>query len=202
MKSLYYLLITIGLINLQGCSLAPTPEPLVTYQLTAATAKSPSLTSLPISLRINKPNASGYLTTNRLLVANEQNQLSLYKGAQWNEVTPLLIRNHLLDSFRQANLFGFVSNDDKRLMAEVELDSDLRTLQIEYDHPQPKVIIHLVARLVDANSKKILTTKSFSQTLSSPSNELNTVVATLNQAQNLLAQSIIEWSYQHLSQQK
>lgn len=202
MKSLYLCTLIISSALLSACSLAPTAEPLVTYQLAPLETAVHQQAPLPLSLRINKPNASGYLASNRMLVVNEHNQLSLYKGVQWNEATPLLVRNHLLDSFRQANVLNFVSNDDKRLMANIELDSDLRAFHIEYQQQTAITVVTLVVRLLDANTKKILATQTFNQRLSAPSTELNQVVMIFNQAQNQLAQSVMDWSYRILSQQK
>jgi cholesterol transport system auxiliary component len=129
----------------------------------------------------------------------EAQQLSLYKGAQWNEAIPLLVRNHLLDSFRFANVVSYVSSDDKRLMASVELDTDLRAFQTEYRQGEPVVVIILVARLVDAHQKRILASETFTQQLAANSADLPTIVFTFSQAQQALAQQLIQWTQQTLT---
>lgn len=194
------LLLISVLLSLSACSLAPTPEPVTTYRLTVEppVMQNPALSELNLSLRINKPNASGYLATARILVIAENNQLSVYKGAQWQETTPLMVRNHLLDSFRQFQLFQFVSSDDKQLTAQFELDSDLRAFQTEYRHGQPVVNLTLVARLVNPKQKQILASQTFTQQVTAQSEQLSDVVNAFTQAQNKLSQSVVSWVYQTL----
>lgn len=193
-------LLILSSLWLSACSLTPAPEPVSTYTLSASAIPiSASNAPLSRSLRINKPNASGYLATQRLLVMTEAQQLSLYKGAQWNEAIPLLVRNHLLDSFRLANVVSYVSSDDKRLMASVELDTDLRAFQTEYRQGEPVVVIILVARLVDAHQKRILASETFTQQLAANSADLPTIVFTFSQAQQALAQQLIQWTQQTLT---
>ena len=201
MNPLQRLLILFCLSTLTACSLTPTPEPVSTYKLTPESNKplSENQTVLNLSLRINKPNASGYLATSRLVVMTQDQQLSVYKGAQWHEATPLMIRNQLLDSFRQANLVAFVSSDDKQLVAQVELDSDLREFQTQYHNGKAQVSIILVVRLVNPQQKRILASRTFSEQLEARSAELPDVVSAFSRAQNQLSQSVITWTQQTLS---
>lgn len=195
------LLLLLPLLSLAACSLAPTPEPMTTYRLTVETPVIQSAISSPLqlSLRINKPNASGYLATSRILVISENNQLSVYKGAQWQETTPLMVRNHLLDSFRQPQLFQFVSSDDKQLTAQIELDTDLRAFQTEYRQGQAEINLTLVVRLVNPKQKQILASQTFTQQVMAKSEQLSDVVEAFVQAQNRLSQSVVNWTYQTLN---
>lgn len=194
------LLLLLPLLSLAACSLAPTPEPMTTYRLTVETpiTQKPVSSPLNLSLRVNKPNASGYLATSRILVIAENNQLSVYKGAQWQETTPLMVRNHLLDSFRQFQLFQFISSDDKQLSVQIELDTDLRAFQTEYRQSQAVVNLTLVARLVNPKQKQILASQTFTQQVIAKSEQLSDVVEAFAQAQNKLSQSVVNWTYQTL----
>jgi cholesterol transport system auxiliary component len=138
------------------------------------------------------------LATSRILVIAENNQLSVYKGAQWQETTPLMVRNHLLDSFRQFQLFQFISSDDKQLSVQIELDTDLRAFQTEYRQSQAVVNLTLVARLVNPKQKQILASQTFTQQVIAKSEQLSDVVEAFAQAQNKLSQSVVNWTYQTL----
>lgn len=193
------------LVTQSACSLTPTPDPVTTYRLsveTAAVPQSQASSPLNLSLRVNKPNASGYLATARIVVISENNQLSVYKGAQWHETTPLMVRNHLLDTFRQSQNIDFISGDDKQLATQIELDSDLRAFQTEYRHGKPVINLTLVARLVNPNQKKIVANQSFTQQITATSEQLSDVVDAFAQAQNKLSQSVASWTYQTLKQSK
>lgn len=198
MKSSFLAMLIVSLGLVSACSLTPTAEPITTYTLSVANSGTANPSPLPVSLRINKPNASGYLASQRILVMTQAQQISLYKGAQWNETLPLLVRNHLLDSFRQANVFDYVSSDDKRLMASVELDTDLRAFQAEYEQGVPVVHLQLVARLVDANQKRILASRVFTHKQRASSADLTQVVASFSQAQQAMAQELMAWTEQTL----
>jgi len=194
------LILLMSLLLVTGCSLTPASDPITTLTLKATPTINSQITPLNMSLRINKPNASGYLASARILVMTDKHQLSLYKGAQWNETTPLLIRNHLMDSFRQTNVISFISTDDKRIAASVELDSDLRAFQLEYQQGKPVILIKLVVRLIDANQKRIIANQTFTQSIDASSSELNSVVDAFAHAQNSLSQSVVVWTQQVLSQ--
>jgi cholesterol transport system auxiliary component len=109
-----------------------------------------------------------------------------------------MVRNHLLDSFRQFQPFRFISSDDKQLTAQIELDTDLRAFQTEYRQGQPVVNLTLVARLVNPNQKHIVASQTFTQQVTAKSAQLSDVVEAFAQAQNKISQSVINWTHQTL----
>jgi cholesterol transport system auxiliary component len=109
-----------------------------------------------------------------------------------------MVRNHLLDSFRQFQLFQFISSDDKQLSVQIELDTDLRAFQTEYRQSQAVVNLTLVARLVNPKQKQILASQTFTQQVIAKSEQLSDVVEAFAQAQNKLSQSVVNWTYQTL----
>jgi cholesterol transport system auxiliary component len=201
MNPIANLLLVTLLMGVSACSLTPSPESITTYRLTVELPLNPkqSIQPLNLSLRVNKPNASGYLATTRIVVMTENNQLSVYKGAQWHETTPLMVRNHLLDTFRQTQLISFISGDDKQLAAQVELDSDLRAFQTEYRKEKHLISLTLAARLVNPKEKKIIASQVFNEQISAKSEQLSDVMDAFVVAQNQLSQSVVRWTYQTLN---
>jgi cholesterol transport system auxiliary component len=201
MNPIANLLLVTLLMGVSACSLTPSPESITTYRLTVELPLNPkqAVQPLNLSLRVNKPNASGYLATTRIVVMTENNQLSVYKGAQWHETTPLMVRNHLLDTFRQTQLISFISGDDKQLAAQVELDSDLRAFQTEYRKEKHLISLTLAARLVNPKEKKIIASQVFNEQISAKSEQLSDVMDAFVVAQNQLSQSVVRWTYQTLN---
>lgn len=191
--SLSSLLLCLSILS--GCSLLPTSEPITTYQLVSAASTPTTNSRIDTSLRINKPNASGYLSSAKIIIFPQAQQLAFYKGVQWNEATPLMVRNHLLDGFIQAAHIRFISTDDQLLNVNYELDSDLRHYQIDrIDDNTASVYINLIVRLVDGQQKHILATQAFSQRVAIASTTIDDVIKGFSQAQNQLTQAIIQWT--------
>lgn len=202
LKHTRHFLTLLAVTLLTACgSILPSASEVTSYQLTMQPIDAQS-EAIATSLRINRPNASGLLTTPRLLVSPDGQTLNLYKGAQWHEATPILIRNHFLDSFISANIVQFVSSDDKPLLnAKYELDSDLRRYQVTQIEGQYYVDLQLIVRLIDSKQKRILASKRFTQQQTVTSMLSEQLVKDYAQAQQQLSLEVITWAKTQLNQQ-
>ena len=147
---------------LPACTVLPRPEPVVTYLLPAgAVATTGATEALPWSLRIAQPSAGGHLASARIVVLPEPSRVSVYKGANWSDPAPVLLRDRLFEAFRTDGRVTALSSDERRLHADFELDSDLRAFQSEYRDGQPEIVIRLDARLVRPVGRRIVASRHF-----------------------------------------
>jgi cholesterol transport system auxiliary component len=179
---------------LSGCSILPKSQALDVYPLPAQPLAAAEQAPLALSLRVNKPLTSPLLNSTRIAVMPEDGRISVYQGARWSDRAPLLLRDRLIDAFRDNGRFQAVSSDDSRLHADLVLDGDLRAFHSEYQNGKPAARILLAARLVEAGSQRILASKRFEITQYAADSTLPAVIRAFGQAGDQLAQEVLQWT--------
>ncbi|MBW8455651.1 MAG: ABC-type transport auxiliary lipoprotein family protein [Pseudomonas sp.] len=180
--------------TLAACTLLPDAEPIRVYLL--PTAELPAVQQgerLQQALRIHTPHASRILAGPRIAVVPDGNQISSYQGARWSDAAPTLLRDRLIEQFRQSGPVA-VSNEDSNLFAELELFSELRAFQSEYVDGQPQVLVRLDAQLASATDQRILASRRFEVRQPSASPQLESVVAAFGEASDELSRQLQRWT--------
>ena len=186
---------------LPACSLLPAPSPVEVYQLPGALPRRDSAAPvLPLSLRVMRPAASALLAGQRLLVQPDGDRISYYKGAQWSEPVPVLLRNRLLDALRADGRIGTLSSDERILQADFELDGELRAFQSVYREGRPEVLLQLDMRLVHSASRRIIASCRFELAQAAAGTALPAVVQAFGAGSDRVAQEIADWTVTQLRQ--
>ncbi|MEY5099295.1 MAG: hypothetical protein RJA36_2014 [Pseudomonadota bacterium] len=189
-----------ALALLSACSVLPRPVPQDVYLLPAGPAQAHTPASpLPWSLRVMRPAASAMLAGQRILVLPEEQRVSYYKGASWNEPVPTLLRNRLLDTLRADGRISQLSGDERLLQADFELDSDLRAFQSEYRDGIPQAVIRLDVRLVRTGSQRIAASRRFEIRRPAAGTAVGDVVEALGLAADQLADELSRWTAEQLA---
>ncbi|MBS66925.1 MAG: hypothetical protein CMK98_00905 [Pseudomonas sp.] len=180
--------------TLAACTLLPEAESIRVYLLPAAEAPaSQQGERLQQALRIHTPHASRILAGSRIAVVPDGNQISSYQGARWSDAAPTLLRDRLIEQFRQSGPVA-VSNEDSNLFAELELFSELRAFQSEYIDGRPQVLVRLDAQLATAPGQRILASRRFEIRRPSASPQLESVVAAFGEASDELSRQLQRWT--------
>ncbi len=183
---------------LPACSLLPAPAPVEVYQLpTTLLRQATSAPLLALSLRVTRPAAGALLAGQRLLVQPGGDRISYYKGAQWSEPAPVLLRNRLLDALADGRI-ATVSSDERILQADFELDSELRAFQSVYRNGRPEVLLRLDLRLVRTASQRIVASHRFELTQAAADSALPAVVHAFGAASDRLALEVSDWTLAQL----
>lgn len=184
-------------LPLAACSVLPAPAPLDVYLL-PATAIAPAAGSAPRawSLRLIRPDASGQLIGQRILVMPEPNRVSVYKGASWHESTALLMRNRLFDAFRADARVSALSTDEMRTFADFELGSELSAFHSEYRQRDkaPEAVIRIDTRLIDTASRRIVASHAFEAREPAAGSSIPAVVTAFGIAADRLAAELVAWT--------
>ena len=180
--------------TLSACTLLPEAEPIRVFLLPTSEAQTNQAAgTLRQALRIHTPHASRILAGPRIAVVPDGNQISSYQGARWSDAAPTLLRDRLIEHFRQSGPVK-VSNEDSNLFAELELLSELRAFQSEYIDGQPQVLVRLDAQLASATDQRILASRRFEIRQPSASPQLESVVAAFGQASDELSRQLQRWT--------
>jgi cholesterol transport system auxiliary component len=186
---------------LSACSILPDSQPLRIFLLpTATTPQQASEPTLQHALRINTPQASRILSSQRIAVVPQGNQISAYQGARWSDAAPVLLRDRLIEAFQRDGRMPSVSNEDVNLYADISLHSDLRAFQSEYVDGEPQVLIRLDARLVNRQDQHTLANRRFEVRQPSADPSVESVVEAFGQASDTLSREVLEWSLSHAKQ--
>ena len=195
------LLALVACAAMPACSLLPAPSPVDVYPLPSTLPGQPAaLPALALSLRVTRPAASALLAGQRLLVQPDGERISYYKGAQWSEPVPVLLRNRLLDALRADGRIATLSSDERILQADFELDGELRAFQSVYRDGRPEVQLRLDLRLVRTASQRIVASRRLELAQAVSSNALPQVVQAFGAASDRLAREAAGWTVQQLQQ--
>ncbi|KRW61335.1 ABC-type transport auxiliary lipoprotein family protein [Pseudomonas sp. TTU2014-080ASC] len=187
----FLLLLCLSLFS--GCSILPKSEPLDIYLLPASAlpVQSPAVSW---SLRINRPDSEQLFDGTRIVVLPQAGVVNAYQGVRWSERTPKLLRNRLLDAFRDDGRIQALSNDEQNLQADLELVSSLRRFNSQYQDGQVQVHIQLDAQLVNVRDKSIVASQRFTSIKPAVNSEIASVVQAFGHATDALSQQIVAWA--------
>ena len=139
------------------------------------------------------------LTGQRIVVVPEDNRVSVYKGANWSDPAPVLVRDRILEAFRVDARIAALSSDEQRLHADFELVSELQAFQSEYRDAAPEVVVRLDARLIQRKDRRILASRVFESRVRPTGAELTQVVAGFGQASTAVASEMVGWAVEVLA---
>lgn len=189
----------LGLFSLlAACSVLPASETLRIFLLPTTPVEPQA--GEPIrqqALRINTPQASRILSSQRIAVVPQGNEISAYGGARWSDAAPVLLRDRLIEAFQRDGRMPSVSNEDVNLYADYSLHSDLRAFQSVYVDGKPVVLIILDARLVDRNTQHTLANRRFEVRQPASDTAVEQVVEAFGKAGDRLSREVVDWTLAH-----
>ncbi len=197
-RSILVICVLTFVLGSAACTVFPAAESLTIYQLPAPALTPSPAEPLPFSLRIDTPQAGSVLSSPRMIVNPQGNELQTYKGARWSDPVPALLRGHLARAFEQRRVLKAVSTDENTFRADVQLSTDLRRFQVIYTDSKPFAVIELNASLIDPANRAIIAGRSFTveQPLDSP--RIPGVVDGFKLASDELARQLIDWTVHQL----
>jgi cholesterol transport system auxiliary component len=185
-----------ALALLGACSVLPKSEPQDTYRLPATPLPRDSAAPVRWSMRIDTPHAERMIDSSRIAVLPQGDTITVYKGARWSDSATTLVRDRLMDAFRDNGRITELSSDESSLQADYSLAGDLRAFQSVYENGQPVVVIRFDARLVKNSGLRIVATRRFDVTQPVGGTTVPQVVAAFGQATDVLATQLVNWTLQ------
>jgi cholesterol transport system auxiliary component len=182
-----------------ACSVLPRPEPVDTYLLPGApasrmAAQGQEEQALPVSLRVSRPVAGTQLSGQRILVVPDANRVSVYKGANWSEPVPVLLRDRIVEAFRSDGRIAALSSDEQRLQADYEIASELLAFHSEYRDGAPEVVVRLDARLVQRDGRRIVASRLFEARQRPAGVAVPQVVAGFGEVSTAVTGALVDWA--------
>ncbi|ULU25190.1 ABC-type transport auxiliary lipoprotein family protein [Dyella terrae] len=196
MKLLAHLFAGTAIALLSACSVLPKSEPQQIYRLPATPLPHDGGATVNWSLRVDTPQAERMIDSSRITVQPQGDTMSVYKGARWSDSATTLLRNRLVDAFRDNGRITGLSSDETSLQADYFLSGDLRAFQTVYENGQPVVVIRFDARLVKSNGLRIVASRRFDISQPVSGTAVPQVVTAFGQATDTLASQLVNWTLQ------
>ncbi|MEC9369601.1 MAG: ABC-type transport auxiliary lipoprotein family protein [Pseudomonadota bacterium] len=183
----------VSAVLLGGCALGGSAPP-ATYDILAPkvmtlSAPRPS----KVQLVVNEPSAVRSLETDRIMVKPGTEQISYYKGAAWSDRLPRLLQARMVESFQNAGLVSGVGARGDRLDADLELATQIQSFQVEVGSGSAEAHANLHVKVVDGQRGRIVASRSFESRVRTSPDDVNQMVASLNQAFDSVLREMVPW---------
>jgi len=162
MIKLYLIAITIFLLS--GCS-APKP-PVIEYKISTKSVNSSSSSEgcKRKSLKVSQAFSSNSLMSLKMSYVQGEHKIYSYSQAQWNNSPNQEISSALVKALRDSKLFRNTSSSKSRsrsdLILEINIEDFMQYFNKDLPPSHSNVVISLT--LIDARSREVLATKTFS----------------------------------------
>ncbi|MCA0911596.1 ABC-type transport auxiliary lipoprotein family protein [Marinobacter nauticus] len=180
---------------LAGCTVFPVPESPRLMELAPASDLPAFGQALPASLRVDTPLASDPLGSTRILIKPSAYEYRALAGARWRESIPVVVRDHLLETFRASGAFANVMTDTSPATSQLTLVSELTGFQAENGENGTRVVVRLHLQLLDNRTRQSLCVKDFEMTSHTASTTLEDLVKTFSAVANDAASATVQWAY-------
>lgn len=170
------------------------------YHLASSEVAASTEAPLTQTLRLETPRANRTLDSARILVQPQAHTFNAYPGARWSDTAPTLVREHLVEAFRQHQSFAAVVKDNSRARVDLELASDLRAFHAEHRDGATRVLIVLEAQLLDSRTQKVVASQRFDISTDSDASDLDSVVRAFGRATDQLGQQLLDWTRGHAAE--
>lgn len=139
-----------------GCNSAPAPA----FDLTAPRlAGRPGGTPTRGQIAVAEPTAVQVLDGDQIIVKDAAGSVSYVSGGRWADRLPSLVQARLIQTFENGPRLYGVSRPGGRIVADYQLNTDLRAFQI--NSTTREAVVEVSAKLVNDRSGRIVTTRLF-----------------------------------------
>lgn len=141
---------------------------------------------------VAEPTTVQALDSDRVIVRDSSGALSFVGGAQWADRIPALVQARLIQTFENASRVGSVSAPGQRIQPDVQLNTDIRSFNI--DAASGTAMVEITARIVGDQSGKIQRARLFSARV--PASAVDGAGATqaLDRALSQVLIEIVRWA--------
>jgi cholesterol transport system auxiliary component len=181
---------------LGGCQLInAAEEPTDLYTITPKSTFEPDMPAVFWQLAVEEPNASAYLNTSRIAIAQSATSSDYYAKTGWTDRAPLMVQTRIVDSFENSHKIVAVARESIGLRANYVLQSDLRNFEAMYIYGKPPIAhVRLVAKLVRMPDRQIIGVGSFERCVRARADKVPKVVEAFDQALGSVMKRLVAWT--------
>ena len=190
-----------SLLLVPACSVLPKGEAAPElYRLSPMKdAASPRLVAisgapLPWQVVVQPPLASLSLDTNRIAVLTSPHEVKYLQGVRWNDNTPLIVQDALLDALEATGRFAAVGRPESGLHTDYALVCELRDFSADlYSSGRPVTHIRMTLQLVKQPVGNIAASRSFEMETPAEGRSAMAIVKAFDQGLHGLLPDVTDW---------
>lgn len=141
---------------------------------------------------VAEPTTVQALDSDRVIVRDSSGALSFVGGAQWADRIPALVQARLIQTFENASRIGSVSAPGQRIQPDVQLNTDIRSFNI--DSASGMAVVEITARIVGDRTGQIQRARLFSARVPAGSVDGPGATQALNRALSQVLIEIVRWA--------
>ncbi|CAH1653223.1 ABC transporter [Hyphomicrobiales bacterium] len=141
---------------------------------------------------VAEPTTVQALDSDRVIVRDSSGALSFVGGAQWADRIPALVQARLIQTFENASRIGSVSAPGQRIQPDVQLNTDIRSFNI--DAASGMAVVEITARIVGDRTGQIQRARLFSARVPAGSVDGPGATQALNRALSQVLIEIVRWA--------
>ncbi|WP_409431836.1 ABC-type transport auxiliary lipoprotein family protein [Litorimonas sp. RW-G-Af-16] len=183
-------------LGLSGCiSLLPEPAPAPSiYRLSTAEVASAAEPNAEI-IRVDRPASSTYFESKDIVVSPDGSRLATASGAEWAEVTPIMVQDALISAMSASpKLIGVLPSSGARTQTRVHLT--IKNFEAQFDQGEeraPLAIVRYDVTFSNASDRTLLGTFSTRQTQRADAVRVSAIVEAIEGANKAAMSDIIAW---------
>ncbi|MGX5732761.1 ABC-type transport auxiliary lipoprotein family protein [Bosea thiooxidans] len=173
---------------LAGCGGGATPT---TFDLSAPSGFGRVRGSRAVMV-VAQPTTVQALDSDRIIVKDSSGALSFIGGAQWADRIPALVQARLIQTFENASRIGSVSAPGQRITPDVQLNTDIRSFNI--DAASGTAVVEITAKIVGDRTGLIQRARLFSARVPAGAVDGPGATQALDRALSQVLVEIVRWA--------
>ena len=145
------------------------------------------------SLLVSTPRAAAGFDSQRMIYLRQAHQLEYFARSEWVDTPARMLSPLIVAAVENSGAFRAVLQTPSSASGELRLDTEILQLQQEFLGQPSQVRFVLRASLVDAASRRIVTTRDFEGLAKAPSNDPYGGVVAANQAVQVVLGKLAEF---------
>lgn len=163
-----------------GCGIAKRQEIEVYTLKYQAGALPPASCKIKKSIEIGEPTAAPGLDGRRVAILEGQ-KFTYYRGVRWAATVPDMLQAIFVESFEKAGIYNSVNTDSDAASSDLVLMVDIRDFYV-VNPAAPEIRLRLTAKLIDAETAKVLVTIPAQKNFKPAANETASIIEAFNNA--------------------
>ncbi|HRK24935.1 MAG TPA: ABC-type transport auxiliary lipoprotein family protein [Beijerinckiaceae bacterium] len=142
-------------------------------------------------LAVAEPQAVTFLDSERMAVRTSGNTIAYLPGGQWADRLPKLVQARLIESFENARRIRSVARPGGRIMAAHQLNSDIRTFEVQ--EASREAVVEITARIVNDRTGQIVAAEQFAARAPVESIDAAGAAKALDAASQKVLADLVRW---------
>ncbi|MDR9425461.1 MAG: ABC-type transport auxiliary lipoprotein family protein [Marinobacter sp.] len=182
-------------VTLSACSIFPEQEAPRLVGLAPPSSPTQFDETREASLRIDTPLATAPFDSTRVLIKPDTYEFQALPGARWRDSAPVLLREYMVQYFRQSGGFDSVLTDTNPASAELTLISELSGFHAVIKAGRNTVVVNLYAELLDNRTRVSLCTQDHQIQIPANSTSHSDLMAAFSAGAEALSEQALVWAF-------